>query len=594
MKIVDAYILARTKRKTRRIRTALVTLVSGLLFAVLFFGVFLAAGVTQSAAQVKDIGYNSRYLTSIVSSSAYNYDHEALSNQIYAQMDAELRAKKVAVDKSTRDDPSYVAEYSRRLNKVIQDRVQENTRTFEVGLAKLGNPSAVYHLRSLGLSQVVTYHQDYTSDPKVKQLESQQKTKAETEDKSPFARGEFFSVEKDMLRTQLAPGQSFDWQPGQPVPVVLPYPYLEKLSGTSLANVDTQTRNSTYKKLIADYTGKTIDFCHRNQAAQQTLQDVITYNDTAVKDDDKKTNPVAVPVCGDFDRAQLKKLGIIIEPDASDPKPLFKAPDVPPAQTTRMQFKIVGFAPGQDEFVTDIVGSILAGVNSMAFAPNPILIPREAAAQNPLLAPQQTDSPFMSQEFLLVDFASRADQKAFIANGCKGDECMKGTKPFMTPFGNVSVAFEGIFEFGSTIIFGSVVVIMIIAGLMITFTISKVIADSSKEIAVFRALGARRRDIAQIYYTYGGMLGASALVLAVLIGAAGAYAVHILMQERFAAALIQSVGGYSAEPYVALIGIQPLWLGGVTTALSVAVFIGISIPVFAAIKRKLITILREE
>ena len=42
MKIIDAYILARTKRKTRRIRMALVTLVCALMFAVLFFGSFVA------------------------------------------------------------------------------------------------------------------------------------------------------------------------------------------------------------------------------------------------------------------------------------------------------------------------------------------------------------------------------------------------------------------------------------------------------------------------------------------------------------------------------------------------------------------------
>jgi cell division protein FtsB len=63
MKILDAYILARTKRKTRRIRMALVTLVSSLLFALLFFGAIGLAGLLQSTRQVENVGYTTMRIT---------------------------------------------------------------------------------------------------------------------------------------------------------------------------------------------------------------------------------------------------------------------------------------------------------------------------------------------------------------------------------------------------------------------------------------------------------------------------------------------------------------------------------------------------
>ncbi len=594
MKIIDAYILARTKRKTRRIRTALVTIVSALLFAVLFFGAFTAAGVVNGANQVKDVGFNSRYLTSVLSFGDPSQEYTTISERLYAEMDGELRTRKIAIDQNTHIDPSYMAEYSRRLNVAIAKSYADSLAAFEAKLHTLGSPTGVYHMQNLGLNGVLTHHTDYQSDPKVKELEELAKTKAEAESKDPLARLEFSSVEKDMMRTQLAPGQTFDWQPGQPIPIILPYPFLERLAGKSLANVDVATKNEAYKQLITDYAGKTIDYCSRNQAARQQLQDVVAYNYTATTDKDKTTNPITIPVCGDFDQKQLKKLGIITEPSATETKPLFTAPALPAAKTSRMQFKIVGFMPGLDEFNGDFITTIFSSVSMLPMGGAPAIVPAEVAKVEPLLKSDESINPFGGQQFLFADFANRADQKAFLANGCQGNECTNGEKPYIQAYGNLSVALEGIFAFMTNVLAVAVVVMMAIAAIMILFTISKVIADSTKEIAVFRALGARRRDIAQIYYTYGSMLAVSALLFAAIIGAACAYGVNSLLGERFAATLIQSVGAYTQNPQVNLLGIEPMWIFGVVVALLVAAFVGVSIPVLAALKRKLITILREE
>jgi hypothetical protein len=593
MKIIDAYILARTKRKTRRIRTALVTIVSALLFAVLFFGAFIAAGIVNGANQVKDVGFNSRYLTSVLSFGTRGDEYTAMSTKIYTEMDAELRARKITIDQNTHNDPSYMAEYSRRLNLAIFKGYADSLAKFEATLHDLGNPTGVYHMQNLALNEALTHHTDFQSDPKVKMLEAFAQTKAEAENKDPLARLEFSSVEKDMIRTQLAPGQTFDWQPGQPIPVILPYPYLERLAGKSFANVDVATKNEAYKQLISEYAGKTIDYCSRNQAARQQLQDVVTYNYTVTNDKDKTTNPIAIPICGDFDQKLLKKLEIITESSTTDQKPLFTAPALTTAKTARLQFKIVGFMPGMSEFSGDFLSTMFSSVSMLPMGGSPALIPAEVAKIEPLLAPEVTDA-FRGQQFLFADFASRADQKVFLANGCQGDECTNGTKPYIQPYGNLSVALESIFAFMANVIAVAVVVMMAIAAIMILFTISKVIADSTKEIAVFRALGARRRDIAQIYYTYGGMLAFSALLFAAIIGAVCAYALNEVFGDKFAATLIQSVGAYTQNPQVNLLGFEPLWLAGVVAALLLAAFVGITIPVLAALKRKLINILREE
>jgi len=376
------------------------------------------------------------------------------------------------------------------------------------------------------------------------------------------------------------------------VPLVVPYPYLEKLAGKSFVGMSAEIKNQGYKELIGAYSGKLLDYCWRNVPASLQLQDVLLYNKKATEDTDKTTNPIDVPNCGNFDQAQLKKLKIVIEPTASDVKPLFTPPALPAPQVVKLQFKLVGFIPGVSQFGGgDILSTIFGGISQIPLATNPGFIPVEVAAVHPQLS---QDEDGMSSSLLFADFANRADQKTFLAHGCQGDECQSGAKPYMVPYGNLNVALEGIFELLSKFVVGAALVMMVIASFMILFTISKVIADSAKEIAVFRALGARRRDIAHIYYTYGVMLTVSALLFAVIIAVGAAYTLSIGLGDGVKAGLVQAVGAYTQDPTVSLVGLQPLWLLGVTGALVVSAFVGISIPIVAALRRKLITILREE
>lgn len=599
MKIIDAYLLARTKRKTRRIRTALVTIVSSLLFSVLFFAVIVAAGVMQSAAAVKDVGYNSRYLTGVLPFiNAAKVDFQATEANIKATMDAELRARKITVNDDTRKLPEYQQELSARITKVLTDNANIAAQEFEVKLKGMGKQSALYGFERTDLEQRLVYEPDPTKDSKAEQLKKQQTAQPSEAEESRNGNQqvfqEYFMVDKDMMRTQLLPGQSFDWQPGQPVPVMITYDQLEKLSGRSFTNINAALKNQGYKQLIADYNGKVIDFCYRNSTAAQQLQDVVRHNYLVTNDTDKTTNPIDVPVCAGFDQALLKKIGLITQPSATDPQPLFKAAPAPAPQTAKMQFKVVALTPGQSQFgSSDILEGLLGSVGAVPFVGSSVFIPSHVVAHNQLLQPELGGN-YHLQTMYIADFANRSDQKDFLALGCSGNECAAGNKPYMIPFGNMGVALEGVFEVAFTGLLIAGGATMAIAALMIFFTISKVIADSTKEIAVFRALGARRRDIVQIYLTYGGMLTVSALLFALLLGTALAYSAHVLLNDQFAAMLIQSVGAYNHSPHISLVGFQPLWLLVVISALIIAAAIGVSLPTLAAAHRKLITILREE
>jgi len=65
------------------------------------------------------------------------------------------------------------------------------------------------------------------------------------------------------------------------------------------------------------------------------------------------------------------------------------------------------------------------------------------------------------------------------------------------------------------------------------FTMSRVLIDSRRETAVFRALGARRVDIMAIYMTYSLFVSVLILIASLIIGVTVAMALQVLYGSSF-------------------------------------------------------------
>jgi hypothetical protein len=607
MKILDAYILARTKRKTRRIRMALVTLVSSLLFAVLFFGAIVMAGLIQSTRQIENAGYNAHYLTASYGSGEGLDRFEAAQKQATAEVNAELTARKIKIDEVVKESPEYQIEIVSRAAKIKNAQEIKAQTAFEKETREKYKPSAVYHMKSIdALLDTIRLTSKKEPDPLLKKMQEDFAKSGDTgQTGSPFGDIDtptFYSVEEGMMQPVLQSTQSLQWKPGQPYPVVVPYAYVEKTAKRSFVNVTPREKITGYRELIKEYSGKVLTYCYRNTTAYTQLESVLRYNKMVSKDKDTSTNPLATPNCAGFDQAQLKKLEIISEestnPDGSEP--LFPKPKTPPASTRLVRFKIVGFIPtGQYNQNANIFETIFTTVNGWP-GTLPFLVPAKVAEVDSLFRePSGLPDGFsfgpsgLGQ--LYFDFATREQQKKFIAEAsCQGDECVNSKKPSIVPFGSVKVVMEDVINGFMVGALWAVGAIAVIAGILIMLVISKVIADSIKEIAVFRALGARRFDIAQIYITYGLMLAGNALLIALIIAVGTAVVVSLNLSEVWGQTLIQTVGAYDKPVQASLVGFEPWWLLAIGTVLLVAAFVGIIIPIFMNSRRNLMNLMREE
>jgi hypothetical protein len=608
MKILDAYILARTKRKTRRIRMALVTLVSSLLFAVLFFGAIAMAGLVHSTRLIEDTGYNAHYLTATFGTGDGFEAFNASQKQATAEVNAELAARKIKVDTTMIENPEYQFELAQRASKLRQAAEIKTQTAFEKEVRHTYNPTAVYHMKAIdAMLGTITLTSEKDPDPHLKNLKEQLAKSGDTAPtNSPLEDMDtplFYSVEEGMIQPVQQTTQSLKWKPGQPYPVIVPYAYVEKIAKRSFINVTPQEKIAGYRELIREFSGKVLTYCYRNLAAQSQLDAVLRYNKMVSDDKDKTTNPLTTPNCAGFDQAQLKKLEIIVDEPAITPEgtePLFPQPEPRPADTRLVRFKIVGFVPtGQYNQSVSVFEAIFTSVNSWPGS-MPFLVPAKVAAAEPLFSEPSVygDGTSFAAGGLgqfYFDFATREQQKKFINEAsCQGDECTSGKKPTVIPFGSVKVVMEdiiGAFTVGALWAVGAIAVI---AGVLIMLVISKVIADSIKEIAVFRALGAKRLDIAQIYITYGLMLASNALFIALIIAVGVAIIVSLNLSGIWGQTLIQTVGAYDKNVQATLVGIEPLWLLAIGGVLMAAALVGIIIPIFLNSRRNLMSLMREE
>ena len=137
-------------------------------------------------------------------------------------------------------------------------------------------------------------------------------------------------------------------------------------------------------------------------------------------------------------------------------------------------------------------------------------------------------------------------------------------------------------------------VVLILASLVLMGVIGKLIADSRRETAVFRALGATRGSIEQIYFTYSVFLALFIAFIALVIGASGAF----LISQRYSPdASLVAVLAYNAKDInkeFILFGLDPLYIGLIVGLVVLAALIATMIPVFSNVSRNPMRDMRDE
>lgn len=125
-------------------------------------------------------------------------------------------------------------------------------------------------------------------------------------------------------------------------------------------------------------------------------------------------------------------------------------------------------------------------------------------------------------------------------------------------------------------------IMLIVASIILLVTISKLVKDSTKEIGVFRAVGAKRKDIRNIFFNYSSLISLMGLLIGIIIAYTISIGISVLWGEKLFYSIALTGNNYSpnSHPFV-LVGLPIFQLLGITI---VTYIIGCIAALFPAVK----------
>lgn len=558
LRVLDAGKLALTKLRTRKIRLAATIIIAGLLFAIIVFGLTV---LRASADSVERFGRGTMATRYLMSYSNYNANLNqvrfeatqdvknrvlALHQKRVAEKQAAAKALGVEYDANTEaapiikdfpEDPGSLNLNSWAVNEFLK---QYNTETNPLTPAKTGAAARrlgaikSYPVQSLEgqggtfafmASGRESFRDDEEAPERIRDLAD--------------AVNQQTITDESLLQYYFLDNRQRDL--GDEIPVFISYDDAAALLGKKPLPADSTPRQHLQRMqdLRREAAGITMQVCYRNAASSELIQQAAeqqraSANKTKDSTDTKPSIEYALPSADSCGSAVITKDNRSKSEKAASEKlqqfnQQFSTENLTPQQA-KLTYRVVGLLPSKNLQTTELK-DFFANMLS-ANLPERWVIPKQtfeasAAAKKYLpsvLSASNTRTSALLSGAVVYEFASADQARNFDrATRCEGsskdkDLCADGIHNFVMPFGSNSIVLDEVRQQITPIIWYALLGVIGVAAFILMLTISRTIADSRKESAVFRALGATRLDIAQIYLTYTLLLAGLIALFAIFAG----------------------------------------------------------------------------
>lgn len=566
LRVLDAGKLALTKLRTRKIRLAATIIIAGLLFAIIVFGLTV---LRASADSVERFGRGTMATRYLMSYSNYNANLNqvrfeatqdvknrvlALHQKRIAEKQAAAKALGVEYDASTEaapivkdfpEDPGSLNLNSWAVNEFLK---QYNTETNPLTPAKTGAAARrlgaikSYPVQSLegqggALAFMVSGRESFRDD---EEAPERIRDLADAVNQQTI-------VDESLLQYYFLDNRRRDL--GDEIPVFVSYDDAAALLGKKPLPADSTPRQHLQRMqdLRREAAGITMQVCYRNAASSELIQQAAeqqraSANKTKDSTDVKPSIEYALPSADSCGAVAITKDNRSKSEKAASEKlqqfnQQFSTENLTPQQA-KLTYRVVGLLPSKNLQTTELK-DFFANMLS-ANLPERWVIPKQtfeasAAAKKYLpgvLSVSNTRTSALLSGAVVYEFASADQARNFDrATRCEGsskdkDLCADGIHNFVMPFGSNSIVLDEVRQQITPIIWYALLGVVGVAAFILMLTISRTIADSRKESAVFRALGATRLDIAQIYLTYTLLLAGLIALFAIFAGLIAAAVVN--------------------------------------------------------------------
>ena len=633
LRILDASKLALTKLRTRRIRLAVTIIVAGLLFGVVVFGLTVLRASMTSIGRFSRDTMSTRYLLAYSNHNKdqselfYNTPQDAkdrilaLHKQHIADKKAAAKALGVEYDEKSEEEPimkinqddsgslnrnswavkTFLRQYTDEKNPLKPERIDAAAKRF--------GSSVTYRIQNVG-------GRDGSLDVMIGGREDFQRNKeAVPEQLNEFvsAAGYQEILDESLLNYYFLPHRAH--AASNEIPVFISYNDAAVLLGKKPLPTTAQPQQhiERIRELRNEAGNITIQVCYRNNASSHLIQQALDQQRTAANKsknefDVKPSIEYALPAADSCGGAIVKKDNRSASEKMADEKlqkfnQQFSTENITP-QPAKLTYRVVGLLPDTaygDDLKSKLAGALNANMPSRWIIPKQTFEAGAAKTYLPnILTTERQELSGGLSDTTIYEFIDAEHARAFYhATMCNvqpkdKDLCVDGVSNFTRPFGSNSLVIEELQQQLTPILWYSLLGVIGVAAFILMLTISRTVADSRKESAIFRALGATRLDIAQIYVMYTLLLAGLIALFAIVAGLIGAGVIDVLYSADFSTAARYIIMPRDLNTTFQLFTFDPLIIALAAVSIVAAALIGSIFPLVRNTRRNPMKDMRDE
>ena len=568
----DGLTLARTKLKTHKIRTGISLAVGSILFGLLVAVMIISQGVVDSVDRFSKEGLNNRTVLNIYTSRNGNF--EILNNLENSDFVNEVEAAhKAYVAKKTALAKKYSIEYDATKEDPSPIVVNPSTKRKSISVDNLSSPAAEQVLTEKSKATLQTFDinnfiSEYKGSVQLKEYYNVLPTNGQltfmTDGSENFDKivslylrissadmensDKGISVLDSSLADPFISYQKFDYSKGE-IPAIFSYALAEKaLNIKSLPNTaSSQEKLDRIALLRSRINEASTSFCYRNQASLDLVSAAVNQA-KEIKSNLKNpeyTKPSVIYQLPDKDSCGAVTIAkdnrTAAEKKQDENQKLFEkelGTYIGDPVEKKITLRGVGIF-SENQSVDWSVSGIISGLLSPRLGGSGYIIPSQMLSKvSDLNRPSDifansngiiSKNIFTSYNFLIEfdnkDQAKRVMDKYGATSYSGSDNIIAST------FGSNSILFEDFSKVINQWLMIALLVVGIVAVIIISGVIGRVVSDGRRESAIFRAIGAKRRDIAAIYGIYTLLLALRAAILSLIMGFSLALVVEILYSQ---------------------------------------------------------------
>ncbi|MDO5343941.1 MAG: ABC transporter permease [Candidatus Saccharibacteria bacterium] len=647
LRLTDTMRLAGTKLRTRKIRTSITVIISGLLFALLTAALVLTQSALDSLARFDKGSLNDRYflMSAIMPRGVSQLEEspevmkraETLNKQRIT--DRQAAAKRLGIPYDAGSEPP--------LTHVVFEGTppQLNTQNPSARQALAEAIAARPRLSPEELGQAATSHgaiKAYANTTwalfgTTQLMKNGKETFEPATEQTPFS-GEP-SLQEQLEGAAEGSQQILDDSLLQPflldnrpplgqneIPIVINYSHAETFLGLTPLNPGSATPQQRIERLtlLRQKAGElTYQLCYRNPASRQLVSTALEQQQAAAAQ--KKTPKPdyqapalqyqlpapdscgAVTISKDTRDSETKRLDRLkAQFDAQ-----FEPKDTREPVQHKLTFRVVGLMPSEypmneGSSLSDVMRRLVAP----QFAQGGWIIPRQllqTSGAHSLVTQLMTESkPSIAtlgseRSEYIYEFATADQARTFRKTAdCFSDDsrreglCSKGSLLLTYPVGSSALVIDDARQLLTPVTFWTFLGVTVLAAFILLIIIARTIADSRRESAVFRALGATRFTISQIYLTYAVFLAILTALFGIGLGLLATWFIDQTYRSELTttAQLIMAPRDPALEFHVFSIDLKSIGL--IALGILVAALLACALPLIRNTRRNPIKDMRDE